>query len=106
MPGGGAEVPNPRLTRTGKQRVTDQLVASPLADDGAGDISNVVLIEAQDRAQIRLRQGFARACEAITMQTTEIDAFFEVHLRGAGRLQWPVPTVSRLEIVFVDRQEF
>src|SRR5262249_59503275 len=45
-----AEVPDPRLAVAGEQRVADELVAGPLADDGARDVAHVVLVEHEERA--------------------------------------------------------
>src|SRR5437016_11530363 len=106
MTRGGAEIPNPGVAVSGEQAVPDQLVASPLADDGARDIANVVLIETQHRAQAGFLQGLARPREAITMQPAELHTLFEIDLRRARRLERPVPAMRRLEIVLVDGKEF
>src|SRR5262249_37949450 len=106
MARGRSEIPDPGFAGSREERVPNQLVASPFADDCARYVTDVVLVEAQHRAEARLRQRFTRPSQTITMQTLEIDALFKVHLRGSGRLQRPVPSVGRLEIVFVDRQEF
>jgi hypothetical protein len=39
------------------------------------------------------------------MEALEVDALFEVHLRDARRLQWPVPLVHWLQVVGVDGGE-
>ena len=101
---GGAEVPDPGLAVTGEQAIPDQLVASPLADDGARDVANVVLVEAQHRAESGIAERLSRARKAIAMQALEIDALFKVDLRDAGRLKRTVPAMRRVEIVFVDRK--
>src|SRR5439155_27156608 len=44
--------------------------------------------------------------QPITVETPEIDTLFEVHLSRSRSLKRPVPAVRRLEIVFVDGQEF
>ena len=58
--GGRAEVPDVRVAVAGEQRVARQLVARPFADHGAGGVADVVLVEAQQRAQ----PGVARAPRA------------------------------------------
>ena len=88
---GGAEVPDVRIAVAGKQGVAQQLVARPLADDGARGVANVVLVERQQSAESRGRERLARARETVVVQPAEIDAFLEVDLRVAGRLQRPVP---------------
>src|SRR3989442_12029436 len=84
---GRAEVPHPRLAGARQQAPARELVARPLADDRAREIADVVLVEHEDGAEARLRQRLARAAEPIGVQTLEIDALLEVHLRVAGRLQ-------------------
>src|SRR5215470_2926368 len=51
VPRGGAEVPDPGLAVAGQQAPARELVARPLADDGAGEIADVVLVEDEDRAE-------------------------------------------------------
>src|SRR5262249_23857608 len=93
MPRGGTEVPNPRLAVAGDQAIPDQLVSCPLVNDGAGDITNIVLIEAQHRSKAGFGQRLARACNPIAMQALEVDSLFKVHLRRARRLQRPIPAM-------------
>src|SRR5439155_3782829 len=101
----GTEIPNPGVAVSGEQAVPDQLVARPLADNGARDIANVVLIETQHRAQPGLAQRLTGPREAIAVQAPKLDALFEIHLGRARSLKWPVPAVCRLEIVLVDGEE-
>ena len=68
---GGTEIPDPWIAGSGQQAVSDQLVARPLADDGARNVTDVVLIEAQHRAETGLRQRLTRAGQTITVQTLE-----------------------------------
>src|SRR5690349_22811995 len=106
VPGSRAEVPDPGITCSGQQAISDQLVTGPLANDGARNVSDIVLIETQHRTETGFRQRLAGAREAISMQALEIDTFFKIHLSGSRCLQRPVPAVSRLEIVFIDGQKF
>ena len=78
---GRAEVPDVGVAVAGEQRIARQLVARPFADDGAGGVADVVLVEAQQRAEARVRQRGARAREAVIVQAAEVDAFLEVDLR-------------------------
>src|SRR5262249_17303637 len=103
MTGGGAEVPDPWISCSRQQAISDQFVAGPFTDDRARNVSDVVLIEAQHRTQPGLRQRLTRAGKAISVQPFEIDALFKIHLSRARRLQRPVPAMRRLQIVFVDR---
>ena len=105
MARGGAEIPYPGVAGSRQQAIPDQLVAGPLADDGAGDVADVVLIETEHGAEAGLGQRLARACQPVAVQAAKVDALFEIHLSRAGRLEGPVPAMVRLEIVFVDRQE-
>ena len=61
-----------------------------------------MLVEAQQRAEARLRQRRARAREPVVVQPAEVDALLEVDLRVAGRLQRPVPAVVRVDVVRPD----
>ena len=97
-----AEIPDVRIAVAGEQRIARELVARPLADHRAGDVADVVLVEAQQRAQPRLGERGARAREAVVVQPAEIDALLEVDLRVAGRLQRPVPAVVRIDVVGPD----
>ena len=63
MPRGGTEIPHPRFAVAGEQTPAREFVARPLADDRARDVADVVLIEDQQRAQLRLRQRITRARE-------------------------------------------
>src|SRR5690349_23345420 len=102
VPRGGAEIPDPRLAGARQQAPARELVARPLADDGAGQIADVVLIEHEDRAKPRLCERLARATEAVRVQALEIDALFEIDLHVAGRLQWPIPAMARINVVGAD----
>src|SRR5688572_9266187 len=106
MPRGRAEIPYPGIAVSRQQAIPDQLVASPLADHRARYIADVVLIETQHRAQPRLRQRLACPRQPIAVQTTELDTLLEIHLRCARRQKGPVPPMPRLEIVFIDGNEF
>src|SRR5262245_2051478 len=106
MTRGRAKIPDPGIAWTGQQGVPDQFVASPLADDGARDVSNVVLVEAQHRAEARLRQGLARARQTIAVKSLEVHTLFEIHLSGARRLKRTMPSMRRLEIILVNGEEF
>ena len=86
----------------GEQRIARQLVARPFADHGARDVADVVLVEAQQRAESRLRERRARAREPVVVQPAEVDALLEVDLRVARRLQRPVPLVLRIDVVGPD----
>src|SRR5262245_34811862 len=100
------EIPNPWFARSCKKTIADQFVTSPFADDRARDVTDVVLIEAQDRSITRIRQCLPGAGKPVSMEAAELDAFLKIHLSGSGRLKGPVPSVVRFEIVFIDGQEF
>src|SRR5438552_2996954 len=102
MPRSRTEIPDPRIACAGEQRISDQFVASPLADDGARDVTDVVLIETQHCTEARVGQRLPRAREPVSMETLEVDALFEIDLSRPASHQRPVPAVRRFEIVFVD----
>ena len=101
-----AEVPDVRVAVAGEQRVARELVARPLADDGARGVADVVLVEAEQRAEPRARQRRARAREPVVVQAAEVDALLEIDLRVARRLQRPVPPVMRVDVVGPDDPGF
>ena len=83
MPRRRAEVPDVRIAVAGEQRIARQLVARPLADHRARDVADVVLVEAEQRAEARFGERRARAREAVIVQPPEVDALLEVDLRVA-----------------------
>src|SRR5438093_3954980 len=95
---GRTEIPDPRLAVAGQQAPARELVARPLADDGAGEIADVVLVEHEERAEARVRKRLARAAEPIGVEAMEIHALLEVDLRVTGRLQRPVPTMAGMHV--------
>ena len=58
---GRAEVPDVRLAAAGEQHVAGHLVARPLADLGAADVADVVVVEEQQRAELGGLEGRSRA---------------------------------------------
>src|ERR1700693_5486033 len=99
---GRAEIPDVRVAVAGQQRIAGQLVAGPLADDGAGGVADVVLVETEQRAETRTRQRGTRTRQAIVVQTAKIDALLEVDLRMPWRLQRTIPPVVRVDVVGPD----
>src|SRR5438874_13698970 len=73
-----AEIPDMRIAAAGEERVARELVARPIADDGARHVADVVLVEDEQRAQVRFGERLSRAAQAIAMEATEIDALFEI----------------------------
>jgi hypothetical protein len=99
VPRGGAEVPHPRLAVAGQQTPARELVPGPLADHGAREIADVVLIEDEHGTEARAREGLAGAREAVGVQPPEVDALLEVDLHVAGRLERTVPAVPRIDLI-------
>src|SRR5437763_10819979 len=91
------EVPDVWITVAGQQRVTRQLVARPFADHRARDVTNVVLVEAQQRTEAGMRERGAGAREPIIVEPAKVDALLEIDLRVAGRLQRPIPAMLRID---------
>src|SRR5450432_1006373 len=102
MLGRGAEIPDVGIAVAGQERIARQLVARPLADDGAGGVADVVLVEREQRAETGI--GERRACsrQAVVVQSTEVDALLEIDLSVAGRLQRAVPAKMRIDVVRAD----
>src|SRR5258708_8017686 len=85
--GGRSEVPEDRLGAPREQREAADLVLRPRADVRGGDVADVVHVEAEQRAHLRLFQQLFGACEALRAQALEIDALFPVHRHRAKSLQ-------------------
>ena len=68
-----------------QQRIAGDLVARPFADDRGGEIADVVVVEAQHRAEIGRSQRFLRAPAGI-YATGRIDTLFKIdpECPGAG----------------------
>src|SRR5207249_7580607 len=94
-----AEVPNVRITRAADERIARELVARPLADHRAGGVADVVLIEAKERPEARMRERCAHARETVVVQPAEIDPLLEIDLCTPRGLQRPVPAVLRSDVV-------
>src|SRR5258708_12813012 len=99
VPGGAAEVPDVRIAVAGQKRIARELVARPLADHGAGGVTDVVLVERKQRSQARLGERGARARKTVVVQPPQIDALLEVDLAASRRLPPPVPAVLRVDVV-------
>ena len=94
-----AEIPDIRVAVAGEKCVAGELVARPFADHGAGDVANVVLVEAEQRAESRVSQRRARACKPVVVEPAEIDPFLAVDLGVTRRLQRPVPAVVWIDVI-------
>src|SRR5262245_4174452 len=92
----GAEIPHKRFAIAGEQTPARQLVARPFADDGAGNVADVVLVEDEQRAQFRTAECSPRTCQPVFVQTPKVHALLEIDLYSARRLQWTVPAMPRI----------
>jgi hypothetical protein len=70
---GGTEIPEDRLVVLRQQGEAADLVLRPCADVRGRDVAHVVHVEAEDRAQLRIRQQLLDACEALSTQPVEVD---------------------------------
>ena len=102
MDGGGAEVPQDRFAGAGQQRPARQLVAFPFADLGRGQITDVVDVEHQQRAEFGLLQRLLGAAEPVTVQAAEVDALLEVDAHDAERGQRTAPVMARVDVFGAD----
>src|SRR5262245_66642517 len=80
---GGSKVPEDRLVTLRQERETADLVLGPRADVRGGDVADVVHVEAEHRAQLRLGEHVLDAREPLAAQTIEIDAPFPIHRHRA-----------------------
>src|ERR1700694_1537576 len=102
VPRRAAEVPDIRIAVSREQRVARELVARPFADDGAGGIADIVLVEREQRPQAGVRERGAHAREPVLVQPAEIDSLLAIDLRAARRLQRRVPAVPGIDVVRTD----
>ena len=95
-----AEVPHPGLAVAGEEAPAGELVARPLADDGARDVADVVLVE-QRAGRPAPTSASARRVRPrrYVVQAAEVHPLLEIHLGVAGRLDRPVPAVLRVDRV-------
>src|SRR6185369_4746303 len=84
--GSRAEVPEDEIAVAGKQDAARALVARPFANVRARDVANVVLVEQQQRADVRGAQRCPGLLEAVGAEAREVDALLPVDRhRGAAR---------------------
>ena len=98
MRGGGAEIPQMRVLIAHQHGVTRHLVARPFPDHGRGEIADIVVVEAQDRAEIGIRQRFLRPRQAVFVQPREIHPLFEIDRRMTRCRNRAVPFIMGVQI--------
>src|SRR5262249_45811203 len=74
----GAQVPNDRLRGARREAQADQLVEGPRSDVGRGQVTDVVHVEAEQRAEVGLGEELLRAREPLTAEAVEVDALLPV----------------------------
>ncbi len=87
MLGGRAEVPQNRLVILRQQSKAADLVLRPGADVRRGDVAHVVHVEAQQRADLGLREQRFDARQALAAQAIHIDALLPIHCHGSVSFQ-------------------
>ena len=83
VPGGGAEVPEDRLVVLRQQREPADLVLRPGPDVRGGDVADVVHVEAEHGAHLRLGEQVLDPCEPLAPQPIEVDPALPVHRHRA-----------------------
>src|SRR6266700_1669967 len=99
----GAEVPHDRLALLAialrEQAEASGLVECPGADVGRREVPDVVEVEAQQRAHLRLSQRLLGALQPLPAEPVEVDARLPVHTHRPEGLRHPAhslpPTRSR-----------
>ena len=86
-----------------QQRIAGDLVARPFADDCGSEIADVVVVEAQQRAEIGRGQRFLRAGQPVFMQPVEIDTLFKIDPRMPRRRDGTIPVVVGVQIVIAGK---
>ena len=95
-----AEVPQDRIAAAAHQeRPARQLVARPFADLGRGDVTDVVVVEQQQRAEVGGLESGLRAAQPVTVQAAVVDALLEIDAHGAEHRQMTAPVVARVDVL-------
>src|SRR5439155_14654598 len=95
--GGGAEVPHDGLAPARQEGEARELVAGPLADGGAGDVADVVHVEAEERPQLGPGELRGQPREPLPPEAIEAHALFPVHPhRAVGGQSHQAPPDLRL----------
>ena len=97
------EIPQMWIVVAHQQRIAGDLVARPFADDRGGEIADVVVVEAQHRAEIGRGQRFLRAGQPVFMQPVEIDTLFKIDPRMPRRRDGTIPVVVGVQIVIAGK---
>src|SRR6185503_5425597 len=79
-----AEVPEHGIAVARQQHAARALVARPFADVRARDVTDVVLVEQQERAHIRGAQRGPGLLEAVGAEAREVDALLPVDRHGGA----------------------
>src|SRR6478752_10591177 len=95
---GRAEVPQDRVATACQQHPARKLVAGPFADLGRRDVTNVVVIEQQQRAEIGSLERGLRAAKAIAMHAAVVHTLLEIDAHGAEYRQVPSPVVTGVNV--------
>ena len=96
--GGRTEIPHIGIAVAGEEAIARELVARPFADHRRGDVADIVLVEGQDRTEVRPGQGLARPAEAVVVQAAEIDPLLEIDGHLAKRHDRPCPIMMRIDV--------
>src|SRR5262245_62094353 len=84
---GGAEVPEDRLIILRQQRETADLVLRPGADVRRRDVTDVVHVEAEHGAELRLLEELLDPRKPLPAQPIEIDPLLPIHRHRSVCLQ-------------------
>src|SRR5262249_19830977 len=74
----------------------------PFADLGRGDVTDVVDVEDQERAEFGILQRLADARQPIAMQPPIVDPFLKVDSHDAERRQGTAPVEARIDVLGAD----
>lgn len=103
---GRAKVPEIGVGITGEERVSANLVAAPLTDNATGQVTNIIVVEAQQSTQLRFLQRLLGARNSVLVQASEIYTFFEVDVSPARCSDGTVPIPMWLDVFRTDDFRF
>src|ERR1035437_8879966 len=102
---GRSKVPDDGLAASREKAVASHLVAECSPDPGTRDVTDVVEIKEQQRAEFALLQSLASSGESIVSQSIEIDSHFEVHPHVSGGIYYRFETVHQFNFPLCRQQQ-
>src|ERR1700722_13829326 len=105
MGGGRTEIPQMRLAVAAQHREAAEFIARPLADCRRSYVADIVVVEAQQRAERGIANRLPGASQRIAGRPPKIDALLEVDIHDPMRVE-ARPIVMGIDIFGPDLEAF